>query len=136
MEELRGKPSDRRAHTRFALRPMYSAVEVKLSPDGTEALAGHAYDISRGGVCFELDRWLDPGTPVRLTLTLPEWLRGLSDGEADGASVSVQGTVVWADDDEVPGPVRMAAVFTSFDSVAERELFLRTLHGHTQIAAA
>lgn len=135
MQELKGKPSDRRAHTRFALRPMYSAIAVKPTADATAELDGHAYDISRGGVCFELDSCIEPGTPVWMRLMLPEWLQGLTDGQADLASVHVRGTVVWVDDDDAPGPVRMAAVFTSFGTIAERELFLRSLKGR-QVAQA
>lgn len=136
MEEHLGNPSDRRAHTRFALRPMYSAMEVKMTSDACETMEGHAYDISRGGVCFELDQRIENGTPVYMKLSLPEWLLGLTDGQTDLTSVHVKGTVVWNDDDGIPGPVRMAAVFTSFDTVAERELFLRTLKGHRYAIAA
>lgn len=106
---------------------MYSAIEVKLASDAPDAMSGHAYDISRGGVSFELDRAIEPGTPIYLRLSLPEWLQGLADGESDTVSVHVKGTVVWADDDGVPGPVRMAAVFTSFESVSEYDLLDETL---------
>ncbi|MBK7405963.1 MAG: PilZ domain-containing protein [Phycisphaerales bacterium] len=136
MQELKGKPSDRRAHTRFALKPMYSAIAVKLAVDGAAELEGHAYDISRGGVCFELDDAIESGTPIWMRLTLPEWLQGLADGHTDLTSVHVRGTVIWTDDDDAPGPVRMAAVFTSFGSVAERELFLRSLSGRRYAEAA
>ncbi len=136
MEEITGKYSDRRAYTRYALRPMYSAMEVKLASDAPESFEGHAYDISRGGVCFELDSHIEPGTPIEMKMTLPEWLLGLTDGETDLTSVHVKGTVVWNDDDDAPGPVRMAAVFTTFGTVAERELFLRTLKGHRYAVAA
>jgi hypothetical protein len=115
---------------------MYSAMEVKLRSETEDALEGHIYDISRGGVCFELDGRIENGTPIFMKLSLPEWLLGLADGETDLTSVHVKGTVVWNDDDEVPGPVRMAAVFTSFDTIAERDLFLRTLKGHRFALAA
>jgi len=136
VDERRDRPSDRRAHARFALRPMYSAIEVKLAPDGGEGVLGHAYDISRGGVSFELDRAIEPGTPVYLRLSLPEWLRGYADGSDDRASVHVQGTVVWTDDDGVPGPVRMAAVFTTFETVGDNDLLDRTLTVRRHAAAA
>ncbi|MCC7388687.1 MAG: PilZ domain-containing protein [Phycisphaerales bacterium] len=136
MQELTGNPSDRRAHTRYALKPMYSAIEVKLDADLGEGMHGHAYDISRGGVCFELDFPVEPGTPVLMRLSLPEWLLGLTDGHADLTSVQVKGTVVWNDDDGARGPVRMAAVFTAFDTSAERDLFLRTLKQHNYSIAA
>lgn len=115
---------------------MYTAISVR-TPDGVGVeREGHAYDISRGGVCFELDEAIEAGTPVEIRLTLPEWLRELSDGQAErGAGVLLRGTVVWADSFE-PGPVRMAAVFTSFENVAGRERFIRTLDNHSFAAAA
>lgn len=138
MQEQGGDPSDRRAHTRFPLKPMYSGIEVKLasSAENSEPYEGHAYDISRGGVSFELDDIIEPGTPILLRLTLPEWLLGLVEGEEDLTSVQVRGTVVWADNDGVNGPVRMAATFHAFGSDAERELFLRTLKSRRHAIAA
>lgn len=118
------------------LRPMYTAITVSTSPDDPAPLEGHAYDISRGGLSFELDRGLEPGTPVHMRLTLPEWLRELADGEGDEAGVRIRGTIVWMDDDDAPGPVRMAVVFTSFETMAERDLFFRTLGGHRTPVAA
>jgi hypothetical protein len=115
---------------------MYSAIEVKLASDSQDGMAGHAYDISRGGVSFELDHAIEPGTPVYLRLSLPEWLQGLADGDNDRTSVHVRGTVVWVDDDGVPGPVRMAAAFTSFDSVGEFDLLDRTLTVRRYASAA
>lgn len=136
MQSQTGNPSDRRADTRFPLKPMYSGIEVKLPGDDTQVFEGHAYDISRGGVNFELDQAIEPGTPIFLKLTLPEWLLGLVDGDSDLTSVQIRGTVVWKDDDGVPGPVRMAATFQSFGSIAERDLFLETLKGHQYAVAA
>lgn len=130
MEHQTGNPSDRRAHARFPLKPMYTGIEVKAATADGQPLEGHAYDISRGGVSFELDDAIEPGTPVYLKLTLPEWLLGLVEGDADLSSVRIRGTVVWTDDDGVPGPVRMAATFHSFISESEQELFLKTLKGH------
>ena len=136
MHEQTGNPSDRRSDTRFPLKPMYSGIEVKLTGADDTPYEGHAYDISRSGVNFELDQAIEPGTQVYLKLTLPEWLLGLVDGESDLTSVQIRGTVVWQDDDGVPGPVRMAATFQSFGTSAERDLFLRTLKGHRYAVAA
>ncbi|QKK09131.1 MAG: PilZ domain-containing protein [Planctomycetota bacterium] len=136
MHEYTGNPSDRRADTRFPLKPMYSGIEVKLTGEDQPVFEGHAYDISRSGVNFELDQAIQPGTPICLKLTLPEWLLGLVDGDTDLTSVQIRGTVVWQDDDGVPGPVRMAATFQSFNSVSERDLFLETLKSHRYAVAA
>ena len=87
MQSQTGNPSDRRADTRFPLRPMYSGIEVKLTGEDAQVYEGHAYDISRGGVNFELDQAIEPGTPIFLKLTLPEWLLGLVEGDSDLTSV-------------------------------------------------
>ncbi|MBL9032844.1 MAG: PilZ domain-containing protein [Phycisphaerae bacterium] len=92
---------NRRKHERFSLLPAYSAVEVRVP--GGRRLSGHAYDVGEGGVRFELDEALPPGTPVVVRLDLP----GRS-----GGRVMATGRVVWTSDDpDEPGPVRMAADF-------------------------
>src|SRR5262249_27253045 len=93
---------------RFSLLPMYSAVEVRI-PGGAR-MNGHAYDVGEGGVRFELDRALEPGTPVIVRLKLPG---------RPAQRVMAAGRVIWADiDPDEPGPVRMAADFTKIGSRA------------------
>lgn len=123
--------TNRRRHERFATLPMYTGVEVKIA-GADRALAGHAYDIAEGGAQFELDEALPPGTPVTLRVNLPRWLpRSLSPDAItldDGPpSVEVMGRIVWTDNDGVPGPVRMAAAFTSFADAADRHRLIDTL---------
>lgn len=121
-------PINRRRHERFETLPMYTAIEA-VTPDG-RVLEGHAYDVSEGGVRFELDEAISPGTPVTLRLTLPRWLPApIDDADAiiEPKPVEVLGDVRWTDDDEVRGPVRMAASFTAFLDAAARERLLHTL---------
>lgn len=117
---------NRRRYERFATLPMYTAVAVDDPATPGSVLEGHAYDISEGGIRFELDRAIDPGTQVTMRIALPAWLAGGGRG-AEPAAVEVKANVVWIDDDGVPGPVRMAAAFTSFADASDRGRLLGAL---------
>ena len=92
---------------------MYSSVTACTS--GREQalrLEGHVYDISKGGVRIELDEPLDPGETVALHLELP--------GAA--SSVEASASVFWVhDEQDDPGPRRMALQFTEFADSADRD---------------
>ena len=121
-------PINRRRHERFATLPMYTSISA--TPLGQPPLEGHAYDISEAGIRFELDRALPPGSPVTLTIDLPRWLPNPIDNDApliEPKPVEVNASVIWIDDDGVPGPVRMAATFTNFATPLDRERLLDTL---------
>ena len=125
---------NRRRFERFATMPMYSGVEVQTPDQPGATLEGHAYDISEGGIRFELDRAIAPGTPITMRISLPRWLPApLEDAEfeLEPRPVEVLATVVWIDDDDVPGPVRMAAVFTAFLDAADRDRLFDTLAAGT-----
>lgn len=114
---------NRRKHERFSLLPMYTPIEVRGVLDDSIAFHGHAYDISEGGIRFELDEPIVPGTPVSLFITLPG-------GGAAGVDRSVQAfaNVIWVDDDQdEPGPVRMAAAFTRFARAGDLEKLIKQL---------
>lgn len=118
---------NRRQFERIALNPAYTQVAVRLLDEDHFTLQGHTYDISEGGVQFELDRGIEPGTRIALQITLPEAFRGQYADIGPGRSVFVFGTVVWLEDEDERGPVRMAAVFTSFAREGDRERLLRQL---------
>ena len=93
----------RREHVRIPVQPMYSAVTA--SCDSAAQMHGHVYDISIGGVRIELDEPLSPGQSVALLLDLP----------GTHASVHAAASVVWCNDEQDdPGPRRMALRFTAF----------------------
>jgi len=122
---------------------MYTAVQVWPAGHTAEPLEGHAYDISEGGVRFELDTAIPPGAAVTIRVQLPRWMAwrsgtGLDDSfrGTEPTSIEVLATVLWIDDDGVPGPVRMAAAFTSFLDAADRERLLNTLATGTLRRAA
>jgi hypothetical protein len=112
---------NRRTHERFALTPMYTRVEVrgrKWWGKSTQPRVGHIYDISESGARIELDDAVKPGQAVKLRLEMP------------GAPepVAVTGNVVWvADDEDDPGPRRMALRFDKFASEADHMRLVRYL---------
>jgi len=113
---------DRRQHARYVLKPMYAPIAVRLLDADTETIEGHAYDISVGGIRFELDRPIAPGTQVAMQITLPPTEL---DDIGPGRSVLVFANIVWLEgEDEIP-PVRMAAVFAYFARAGDQERLLK-----------
>lgn len=125
--------TNRRRFERFALRPMYTPVAVSLLDSEQFMLEGHAYDISEGGIRFELDRPIAPGTPIAMQITLPTDRADADIGP--GRSVFVMGNVVWIDDSE-PGPVQHALVITRYARLGDRERLLQRLASGTYARAA
>lgn len=89
---------------------MYSAVAARRGR--AAALHGHVYDISAGGVRIELDEPLAPGVRVDLSLDLP----------GTRQLVEAAASVVWChDDQDDPGPRRMALRFVEFPKQGHRQ---------------
>jgi hypothetical protein len=126
--------SDRRAFARFKLPVGYTAVRVRLLSEQQFTLDGHAYDISEGGIQFELDLPIDPGTPVAMQIELPRG-NGPTETDGPGRAVFILGNVVWLDDSE-PGPARMALVITRFARAGDLERLQRRLRSGAYAAAA
>ena len=119
---------NRRRFERFAMRPMYTPMAARLLHEPDFAREGHVYDIGEGGIRFELDDAILPGSPVAVRITIP--------GPEGQATIHAFGNVVWIDDDEVNGPVRMAAVFTSFATPADKQRLLTVLSSRRIARAA
>ncbi|HEX2839267.1 MAG TPA: PilZ domain-containing protein [Phycisphaerales bacterium] len=113
---------NRRRFERFNLPCAYSGVAVRLKDAERFEHEGHAYDISEGGIQFELDRGIAAGTPVTMRVDLPDAM--LAEDMGPGRSVFVEGNVVWLDDSDV-GPARMALAITRFAREGDRERLIR-----------
>lgn len=125
---------ERRRHTRFRVTPMYSQIHVRretatvdadgqaLPPgsagDPPPVLDGHLYDISVGGVRFELDVPLDDGERVTVEIVLPGCQKLI---QASGKVVRIN------DSDDDPGPRRMALRFDRFADEESRQALVRYL---------
>ncbi len=107
-----GKQQTVREVQRIRVQPMYTAVTACTgTTDNPLRLHGHVYDISESGVRIELDDALEPGQIVTLQLDLP--------GAA--AAVEAAASVVWVhDEQDDPGPRRMALKFTEFLNRSDR----------------
>ncbi len=120
---MRNNSINRRRYERFALSPMYTQIAVRLMDEEKFTLQGHAYDISEGGIQFELDRAIEPGTPVAMQIHLP---LGESEVKGPGQAVFVIGNIVWLDDSDA-GPARMALAITRFARSGDRERLIDQL---------
>lgn len=125
-------PADRRRFPRFQLEPMYAPMAVRFLDRDQFDFQGHAYDISEGGCRFELDRGIEPGTSIAMQITLPT----MHTETGPGRAVFVFANVVWIEDEDEPGPVRMACVFSRFVRVGDRERLLGHLRTGRYRAAA
>ena len=124
---------NKRRFERFHLKACYTPVSVRVVGSETDALEGHAYDISEGGTMFELDEPIETGTGVAMQLTLP--ITPDQSERESGRTIFVFGNVVWLDQSE-PGPARMAIAFTQFAKLGDKERLLRQLgSGHYARAA-
>lgn len=104
--------ANRRRFDRLRLLPMYTPVTL-CRLDNQRILEGHSYDISEGGIQFELDEPIAAGTPVAIEIALPRYGRRPT-------TIEVLGNVVWLDESE-PGPVRMAVEIKSFALPEDRD---------------
>lgn len=127
--------ADRRRHTRYAVPSFYTGVSVRRTDEEGFALDGHAYDISVGGMRFELDDAVEPGTRIVCRIELP---CGATEDAVEPWCVHVSATVVWVepDDLETGASVRMACVFHEF-AHADDERRLESLlnRGRYRLAA-
>lgn len=127
--------SERRQHQRYVLPSMYTRVDIRPLDQEQFAWSGHAYDISEGGMRFELDYPIEPGSAVAVRLTLPgqESLRF-----SQRRPVYAFANVVWINEDDVEdnGPVRMACVFSRFVMPGDQERLMERLEsGRYSLAA-
>ncbi len=99
---------ERRNHARYELPSMYTTVCV-VDADGAERCGGHAYDISQGGMRFELDDALEPGSTVQIRIDLPG---------GNDRTVLADVNILWVEEEDVEleGPVRMAGSFAGFSN--------------------
>ncbi|MCA9304779.1 MAG: PilZ domain-containing protein [Phycisphaerales bacterium] len=131
---MSNNPINRRQHERFRVNPGYTSTSVRVHPDEQSfSRSGHIYDLSEGGVCFELDCPIEPGSTISMQIDLPGL--GASGDIGPGRAVFVTGNVVWTDTDE-PGASRMALAITRYDRAGDRERLIRALGSSRFLRAA
>jgi hypothetical protein len=93
---------ERRTHPRLALNAPYTRIQIRPRGAKRFALSGHAYDLSAGGVLFELDKPLPKGQRIQLRITT---------GGPESATLQTRGRIVRLVNPRQPGPALMAAAF-------------------------
>ncbi len=123
---------NRRQFERFMLKPGYMSAALRVHPDEQAfTREGHIYDISEGGVCFEMDQAIEPGSTVSMRVDLPMNAKDIGPGR----SVFLTGNIVWCDADEM-GAVRMALAITRFDRAGDKGRMMRALTSQRYLRAA
>lgn len=124
---------DRRKFTRYQLPSMYSRIMVRPMDSDEFVWDGHAYDISRGGIRFELDEAIEMGAEIAVRIDLPQTI---CERSTERRSVFAFANVIWTGEEDEVGPVRHAASFTRFaEESDETQLHERLSQGRYALAA-
>lgn len=120
---------EHRVHPRYTVPAMYSLIRIRCEGDRTFNRMGHIYDVSQGGVRFELDEPIEPGTWIEARAMLPGYHH---------INLEVTGRVIRIHDDrDEPGPIRMAMMFDPFANEEDANRFAAYLEAKdTPLAAA
>jgi c-di-GMP-binding flagellar brake protein YcgR len=105
--------AEARQTPRLKLPAMYTLLRLKPRGDDRFKWTGHIYDISTGGMRFEMDTDLPAGTEIEVRAMLPG---------ATPTTVTASGRIVrlHEDDPSLP-PVRMAMTFDTFSHPIDRQ---------------
>lgn len=103
---------DQREHSRIKVPAMYTLLRARILGSTKYTWTGHIYDVSMGGLRFELDMPMEVGTQIELRGMLPG--AGHTTFRCVGRVVRIQ-----SDADE-PGPCIMGLQFESFQSPMDR----------------
>lgn len=103
---------EQREYPRLKLPVGYAAIRARRDGRRTFALSGHAYDLSWGGLRFELDEPIAVGEPLEVELDLP----------GDSAHpVRLRVVCVRHPDPDEVGPARIAAAIVALPSEVDRQ---------------
>ena len=114
--------AEARATPRLKVPAMYSLLRARPAGEDQYRWTGHIYDVSLGGMRFELDCALEPGTVIEV--------RGVLPGRSH-VTFSAAGTVVrYHDDHPDLGPARMGMIFQRFSSDSDQTRLTEYLGSH------
>ena len=111
MTQLVHPAAEHRADPRLTIPAMYTLLRLRLPGEMRFCRTGHVYDVSLGGMRFELDDALPVGQEVEARVMLP----------GSHTNFTVTGHVIRLVSEEEPGPVRMAIRFESFANAMDRQ---------------
>ena len=107
-----GVSRDQRQHPRIKVPAMYTLVRARVLGSSKYTWTGHIYDVSVGGMRFELDMPIEPGTQLEL--------RGMLPGSGHTTFRAIGRVVRIHSEPDNPGPVVLGLQFESFQSPMDR----------------
>lgn len=118
---------DQREHPRIKVPAMYTLLRARVLGSTKYTWTGHIYDVSLGGLRFELDMPVEPGTQLELRGMLPG--SGHTTFRAIGRVVRVHSDI------EERGPVVLGLRFESFQSPMDRERLSQYIESRSRAQA-
>ncbi|MFK7791018.1 MAG: PilZ domain-containing protein [Phycisphaeraceae bacterium] len=103
---------DQRQHPRIKVPAMYTLIRARVLGSTRYNWTGHIYDVSLGGVRFELDMPIEPGTQLEI--------RGMLPGSGHTTFRAVGRVARVHTDAHDQGPAIMGLAFESFQSPMDR----------------
>ncbi len=103
---------DLRQHPRVKVPAMYTLIRARVQGSSRYNWTGHIYDVSMGGVRFELDMPVEPGTELEI--------RGMLPGSGHTTFRAIGRVVRIHSDAHEHGPCIMGLQFESFQSPMDR----------------
>lgn len=115
---------DQRQYPRIKVPAMYSLIRARVLGSNRYNWTGHIYDISLGGVRFELDMPVEPGTQLEL--------RGMLPGSGHTTFRAVGRVARIHSDVDEQGPCIMGLQFESFQSPMDRHRLAQYIDARAQ----
>lgn len=118
---------DQREHPRIKVPAMYTLLRARVLGSSKYTWTGHIYDVSVGGMRFELDMPIEPGTQLEL--------RGMLPGSGHTTFRAIGRVVRVHSDREERGPAILGLKFESFQSPMDRQRLSEYIDTRSQSVA-
>lgn len=115
---------DQRQHPRVKVPAMYTLIRARVVGSMRYNWTGHIYDVSLGGVRFELDMPVEPGTQLEI--------RGMLPGAGHTTFRAIGRVVRMHSDAGDHGPAIMGLQFESFQSPMDRHRLAQYIDARMQ----
>lgn len=115
---------DQRQYPRIKVPAMYTLIRARILGSTRYNWTGHIYDVSLGGVRFELDMPVEPGTQLEI--------RGMLPGSGHTTFRAVGRVVRDHSDADNQGPAIMGLAFESFQSPMDRHRLAQYIDARAQ----
>ena len=122
-----GTRRDQRQHPRIKVPAMYTLVRARVLGSSKYTWTGHIYDVSVGGMRFELDMPIEPGTQLEL--------RGMLPGSGHTTFRAIGRVVRIHSEPNEMGPVILGLQFESFQSPMDRHRLAQYIDHRMQAQA-